>query len=72
VNVTYVNAGVATASGGVPDGPTQVDTQEAFLIDQVERMELKVEKARANLEGALAALSDARSQLLAFTGVSDG
>jgi molybdenum-dependent DNA-binding transcriptional regulator ModE len=72
MNVTFVNAGVATASGGVPDGPTQVDTTEAFLIDQVERMELKVEKARANLEGALSALSDARSQLLAFTGVSDG
>lgn len=68
---TTATAGVAGAVAGMAAAPAQ-DRERLFLAGQVERMEHKVERARADLAGAEAALSDARSRLASFTGDADG
>lgn len=68
---TTATAGVASAVAGMAAVPAE-DRERAFLVDQVARMEHKVERARADLAGAEEALSDARSRLASFTGDADG
>lgn len=66
------NAGTASATAATSRPPDRVAAERAFLEGQVARMEAKAARAREALDAAEAALTDARSQLAAFSGDADG